>query len=72
MIERPPIEFVRFYSLPGEGLVAEFRVPGDSLLFDRRGLEHRIVTLKRAGVDTSVEENALARMHALEDQQPGF
>lgn len=72
MTEQRTIEFVRFYSLPGEGLVAEFRVPGDSMLFDRRGLQHRILALKRQGIDTSVEENALARMHALEEQQPGY
>jgi hypothetical protein len=35
------------------------------LLFDRLGLQHRIVQRKHDGLDTSVEENALGRINAI-------
>jgi hypothetical protein len=57
--------FSCLYNLPGEGLVAEFRLGADTLLFDKRGLQARIVERRRRGEDTRVEEEALARMNAL-------
>lgn len=63
------IEFSGIYNLPGEGLVVELRADGDALLFDRQGLQHRIVQRKHDGLDTSVEETALARMNALSTPQ---
>lgn len=65
--ERPatPLEFTGLYNMPGEGLVAEFRRAGETMLYDRQGLQYRIVQLKRAGIDTTVEETALAQINAI-------
>ena len=60
-----PFRFIGLYELPGEGLVVEFRYQGEVLLYDRRGLQHRIVQRKRDGLDTSVEEAALGRINAI-------
>jgi hypothetical protein len=57
--------FSCLYNLPGEGLVAEFRLGADTMLFDKRGLQARILERRRRGEDTRVEEEALARMNAL-------
>jgi hypothetical protein len=59
------LRFSCLYNVPGEGLVAEFKCGTESLLFDRRGLQSRILLRKRRGEDTGVEEQALARMNAL-------
>ena len=57
------IEFKAFYDAMGEGVLASFVDDGESKLFDRQGLQHIIVERKRAGIDTSVEERALAQMN---------
>ena len=60
-----PFRFIGLYELPGEGLVVEFRYEGEVLLYDRRGLQHRIVQRKHDGLDTSIEEEALGRINAI-------
>ena len=64
-----PLKYTGLYNLPGEGLVAAFNENGESLLFDRQGLQHRIVTKKTNGQETSVEEQALAQMNAIRSPQ---
>lgn len=64
------LEFTGLYNLPGEGLVAEFRCGNDSLLYDRRGLQFRIVQMKQQGVDASAEERALAQINSIAAPQP--
>lgn len=51
------------YNLPGEGFVVELRQGGATHLFDRQGLQHRILEKKRHGLDASVEETALVRIN---------
>lgn len=68
MAEGP--RFNRLYSLPGEGLVAELREGSRSLLFDRQGLQHRILERKKQGLDTSAEERALAQLNAYSPNLP--
>lgn len=58
-------EFLNIYGLPGDGLVAELKIGAQHQLFDRQGLQHRIVTGKKQAVDTSAEETALAQINAL-------
>jgi len=60
-----PLKFTGLYNLPGEGIVAAFSENGETLLFDRQGLQHRIVTNKSSGEDTSVEEQALTQMNSM-------
>jgi len=47
----------------GEGVLAAFRCGPNTLLYDRQGLQHRIVTRQEDGYDTGVEERALAQMN---------
>lgn len=55
---------VGIFSMPGEGLVVELGVEGGTALFDRQGLQFRILQRKREGLDTSTEENALLQMNS--------
>ena len=61
----PEVEFLNLYDLPGEGLVAELRIGVESQLFDREGLQYRIITGNKENRDTSTEQAALARINAL-------
>lgn len=64
-----PLKFTCLYNLPGEGLVAAFDEDGETLLFDRQGLQYRIVTKKANEQDAAVEEQALAQMNSLRATQ---
>ena len=55
---------VGIFSMPGEGLVVELGVDNGTALFDRQGLQYRILQRKREGLDTSTEENALGQMNS--------
>ncbi|MXZ81626.1 MAG: hypothetical protein F4Z15_09815 [Gammaproteobacteria bacterium] len=57
------VAFVEVINLPGEGFVAELRIDNASYMFDRQGLQHRIVQKIQRGLDASVEETALARIN---------
>lgn len=63
-----PMRFLELYRIPGEGLIAAFDDRGETLLFDRQGLQSRIITLRHAGQDCSQEELALSRMSAIVDR----
>jgi hypothetical protein len=63
------MKFLELYSIPGEGLIAAFEDRGETLLFDRQGLQSRIVSLRHNGHDCSQEELALSRMSAVFDRQ---
>ena len=64
-----PMKFLELYSVPGEGLIAAFEELGDTLLFDRQGLQSRIIALKHQGRDSTQEELGLSRMSAIRQQQ---
>ena len=51
------------YSIPGEGFVVQLYQGGTTHLFDRQGLQYRIVDKKQKGLDASVEEQALAQIN---------
>lgn len=51
------------YTLPGEGFVVELKQGDTTHLFDKQGLQFRIVTKKQLGLDASIEEKALARIN---------
>ncbi len=59
------VEFEGFYNGMGEGVIAAIRDNGETMLFNKQGLQHRIIERKQSGVDTSTEENALAQMNAV-------
>lgn len=63
LIENSSIEFEGFYDAMGEGVLASFLDEGVSKIFDRQGLQYRIVERKKDGFDTSVEETALTQMN---------
>ncbi len=50
------------YNLPGEGFVVELRHGTATYLFDKQGLQHRILEKKQRGLDASVEETALLQI----------
>ncbi len=65
-----PLEISGFYNLPGEGVLVELRDNDDqTMLFNRQGLQYRIVHRKQQGIDTSAEEKALAQMNTLTTPQ---
>ncbi|MEN8712056.1 MAG: hypothetical protein ABF326_07660 [Arenicellales bacterium] len=63
------MKFLELYSVPGEGLIAAFEDLGDTLLFDRQGLQSRIIALRNQGIDSTQEELGLSRMSAISQQQ---
>jgi len=56
----------RVYNIPGEGLVCELYSNGQPLLFDRLGLESRIVQRRKTGLDTAAEEQALQLLNEMQ------
>jgi hypothetical protein len=50
--------------MPGEGLVVELGLEEGTALFDRQGLQYRIIQRKQVGFDTSTEESALTQMNS--------
>ncbi len=55
-------EIIGIYNLPGEGFVVEIIDNESAMLFDRQGLQHRILQRKQAGLDTDAEESALLQI----------
>lgn len=51
------------YNLPGAGFVVELHQGSATYLFDKQGLQHRILDKKRLGLDAAVEETALLRIN---------
>lgn len=51
------------YSLPGEGYVVELHQANSTYLFDKQGLQYRILEKKRHGLDATVEETALLQIN---------
>ncbi len=51
------------YTVPGEGFVVELVQGGTTHLFDKQGLQYRILTKRQRGLDTTVEEKALAQVN---------
>lgn len=57
------VELGGIYNIPGEGFVVELQMPDTAYLFDKQGLQHRIIEKKQKGHDASVEETALAQIN---------
>jgi len=55
---------VGIFSMPGDGLVVELGLEEGTALFDRQGLQYRIIQRKQVGFDTSTEESALTQMNS--------
>jgi len=62
----------RIYNIPGEGLVCEIMSDGQPLLFDRLGLESRIVARRKARLDTDTEETALRMLREISGEGGGL
>ena len=56
-------ELGNIYNLPGEGFVVELHQGSATYLFDKQGLQHRILDKKRLGLDAVVEETALLQIN---------
>ncbi|MCY3768931.1 MAG: hypothetical protein OXG56_06170 [Gammaproteobacteria bacterium] len=57
------VELGGIYNIPGEGFMVELRLPRTTCLFDKQGLQYRIIKKKQQGYDASVEETALAQIN---------
>ncbi len=57
-------KLVGIFSMPGEGLVVELSADKGTALYDRQGLQYRILQRKQAGLDTSTEERALLQINS--------
>jgi len=52
------------YIVPGEGTVVALRNSDGTQLYDKQGLEWRILDKQRKGMDSRVEEQALLRIRS--------
>ena len=59
--------FTQVYSMPGQGLIAEFRLGDSTLLYDLEGLRYRVLQKRNNGQSTREEEKALAILRSLEN-----
>ncbi len=57
------VELGGIYNIPGEGFVVELQMSDTTYLFDKQGLQHRIIEKKQKGYDATVEETALAQIN---------
>ena len=60
---REAVELGGIFNIPGEGFIVELHFESSTYMFDKQGLQHRIVEKKRLGLDASVEETALAQIN---------
>ena len=58
------VELLGIYNIMGEGLVVELLENDQAALYDRRGLQYRIIQRKKEGKDTQVEERALRQINS--------
>lgn len=58
------VELLGIYNIMGEGLVVELLEHDCAALYDRRGLQYRIIQRKKSGLDTQVEERALRQINS--------
>ncbi len=59
-----PVELLGIYNIMGEGLVVELLENDNAALYDKRGLQYRIVERTKNGQDTQVEERALQQINS--------
>lgn len=60
---RESVELGGIFNIPGEGFIVELHFESSTYMFDKQGLQHRIIEKKRQGLDASVEETALAQIN---------
>ncbi len=58
------VELLGIYNIMGEGLVVELLEDDTAALYDKRGLQYRIIERKKQGLDTQVEERALQQVNS--------
>jgi hypothetical protein len=58
------VELLGIYNIMGEGLVVELLEDDKAALYDKRGLQFRIIERKKSGLDTQVEERALQQVNS--------
>lgn len=55
---------VGIFSMPGEGFVVELGFEGKTALFDKQGLQYRLIQRQQAGMDISTEQSALSQINS--------
>ncbi|MFT5260298.1 MAG: hypothetical protein ACI9J2_001820 [Saprospiraceae bacterium] len=56
------VALLGIYSITGEGLIVELSENDEVALYDKQGLQYRIISRQKAGLNTDVEENTLAQI----------
>ncbi len=62
--EHRQVELLGIYNIMGEGLVVELLEDDKAALYDKRGLQFRIIQRNKKGLDTQVEERALQQLNS--------
>ncbi len=60
------VELGGIYNIPGEGFVVELKILDAAYLFDKQGLQYRIIEKKQKGYASTVEEMALTQINNFE------
>lgn len=55
------------FQVPGDGFVVELYWDGEVHLFDKQGLQYRILQKKQQGLNCDVEESALIQLNNFDD-----
>ncbi|MDC0948042.1 hypothetical protein OAS86_01700 [Gammaproteobacteria bacterium] len=59
----PAVRFLGLFNVPGEGVVVHLEIDGEGALFDRHGLQYRIVQLWQRNLAHAVEDQALSQLN---------
>ena len=54
---------IGIFSMPGEGLVVELGFGDGTALYDKQGLQYRLIQRQQAGLDISTEQSALSQIN---------
>lgn len=53
------------YRIPGEEVVVELHQEGKTVMYDKQGLQYRILQRQQSGLDTQCEQMALRHINNL-------
>lgn len=54
---------IGIFNLPGEGLMVELGFGDSTALYDKQGLQFRLIQLQQTGLDVSTEQSALSQIN---------
>lgn len=63
---------IGIFSMPGEGLVVELGFGSGTALYDKKGLQYRLIQRQQAGLDISTEQSALSQINSYSSAFDGW